>query len=96
MKNKVDGVRSTPCVPLCDVMAFIAVMNEATRPYLAASGHSTEDANKVHLAWRKSPQLQTALWTRFYRDTAHAPSEWQPERSEQGWNEIRETSRGPH
>ena len=33
-KNKVDGVRSTPYVPLRDVIAFIAVMNETIKPYL--------------------------------------------------------------
>ena len=39
-KNKVDGVRSTPYVPLRDVIAFTAVMNETIRPYLAAKGNS--------------------------------------------------------
>jgi hypothetical protein len=76
MKNKVDGVRSTPYVPLRDITAFIAVMNETIKPYLAARGHSSENVEKMHLAWRKSLQLQTALWTKLYMDTAHAPSEW--------------------
>ena len=76
MKNKVDGVRSTPYVPLRDITAFIAVMNETIRPYLAAKGHSSEDVDKMHLAWRKSLQLQTALWTKLYMDTAYTPSEW--------------------
>jgi hypothetical protein len=31
-KNKVDGVRSTLHVPLRDVSAFIAVMNETVKP----------------------------------------------------------------
>src|SRR5271157_3325510 len=38
-KNKVDGVRSTQYVPLRDVLAFIAVINETIKPYLAAKGH---------------------------------------------------------
>ena len=76
MKNKVDGVRSTPYVPLRDVTGFIAVMNETVRPYLASKGHSTEDVDRMHLAWRKSLHLQTALWTKLYMDTADAPSEW--------------------
>src|SRR5271168_2052307 len=38
-KNKVDGVRSTAYVPLRDVIAFTAVMNETIQPYLAARGH---------------------------------------------------------
>ena len=76
MKNKVDDVRSTPYVPLRDVTAFIAVMNETVRPYLASEGHSTEVVDKMHLAWRKSLQLQTALWTKLYMDTSGAPKEW--------------------
>ncbi|MGD1075961.1 MAG: hypothetical protein ABR903_07790 [Thermodesulfovibrionales bacterium] len=39
-KNKVDGIRSTPYVPLRDVIAFIAVMNQTIKPYLAAKGNS--------------------------------------------------------
>jgi hypothetical protein len=49
-KNKIDGVRSTPYVPLRDIIAFIAVINETIKPYLAARGHSTEDVNKMHRA----------------------------------------------
>jgi Protoglobin len=76
MKNKVDGVRSTTYVPLRDIIAFIAVMNETIRPYLAANGHSSDEIDKMHLAWRRSLQLQTALWTKLYMDTTAAPSEW--------------------
>ena len=76
MKNKVDGVRSTPYVPLRDITAFIAVMNDTVRPYLASEGHSTEVVDKMHLAWRKSLQLQTALWTKLYMDSPVAPKEW--------------------
>ena len=76
MKNKVDGARSTLYVPLRDITAFIAVMNETVRPYLASEGHSTEIVDKMHLAWRKSLQLQTALWTKLYMDTSGAPKEW--------------------
>ncbi len=65
-KNQVDGVQSTPHVPLRDVIAFIPVMNETIKPYLAANGHSSEDAEKMHLAWCKSLQLQIALWTNLY------------------------------
>ena len=65
-KNQVDGVQSTPHVPLRDVIAFIPVMNETIKPYLAAKGHSSEDVEKMHLAWSKSLQLQIALWTSLY------------------------------
>ena len=75
-KNKVDGVRSTPYVPLRDVIAFIAVMNETIKPYLAAKGNSAEEVDKMHRAWCKSMQLQLALWAGPYTDTTQAPNEW--------------------
>jgi hypothetical protein len=68
-KNKVDGVRSTPYVPLRDIIAFTAVMNETIKPYLAAKGHSVEEVDKMHRAWCKSLQLQVALWTRPYTNS---------------------------
>ena len=76
MKNNVDGVRSTPYVPLRDILAFIPVMNETIKPYLAAKGHSAEIVDKMHRAWCKSMQLQTALWARTYMDETKASSEW--------------------
>ena len=75
-KNKVDGVRSTPYVPLRDIIAFIAVINETIKPYLAAKGHSGEDVDKMHRAWCKSMQLQSALWSKPYTDAEQAPNEW--------------------
>jgi len=75
-KNKVDGVRSTPYVPLRDIIAFIAVMNETIKPYLAAKGHSAEEIDKMHRAWCKSLQVQLALWARPYTDAGQAPNEW--------------------
>jgi hypothetical protein len=75
-KNRVDRVRSTPYVPLRDIIAFIAVMNETIRPYLAKKGHSAEAVDKMHQAWCKSMQLQLALWARPYADAAQAPNEW--------------------
>jgi hypothetical protein len=75
-KNKVDGVRSTPYVPLREVIAFIAVMNETIKPYLAAKGNSAEEVDKMHRAWCKSMQIQLALWARPYTDARQAPNEW--------------------
>lgn len=72
-KNKVDRVRSTPCVPLRDVIAFTAVINETIRPYLATKRNSAEEVDKMHRAWCKSLQMQLALWTGVY--SKHAPSE---------------------
>jgi len=73
-KNQVDGVQSTPHVPLRDIIAFIPVMNETIKPYLAAKGHSAEDVDKMHCAWCKSLQLQIALWTCLYAKMT--PNEW--------------------
>jgi Protoglobin len=73
-KNQVDGVQSTPHVPLRDIIAFIPVMNETIKPYLAAKGHSPENVEKMHLAWCKSLQLQISLWTGLYARLT--PTEW--------------------
>ena len=75
-KNQVDGVRSTPYVPLRDIIAFIAVMNETIKPYLAAKGNSTDSVDGMHRAWCKSLQLQVAIWSRLYADASLAPNEW--------------------
>ncbi|QNI33858.1 protogloblin ApPgb [Alloacidobacterium dinghuense] len=75
-KNKVDGVQSTPFVPLRDIIAFVAVINETIRPYLSAKGHSAEDVDKMHRAWCKSLQLQLALWARPYATSGQTPNEW--------------------
>jgi Protoglobin len=75
-KNKTDAVESSPYVPLRDIIAFIAVMNETIKPYLAVRGHSVEEVEKMHGAWCRSMQLQVALWARPYTDATQAPNEW--------------------
>jgi hypothetical protein len=71
-KNQTDGVDSTPFVPLDDIIAFTAVMNQTIKPFLAAKGHSVDDVNRMHQAWCKSVQLQLALWTHAYFDSTRA------------------------
>ena len=75
-KNKVDGVVSTRYVPLRDIIAFVAVMNETIKPYLAAKGNSDEEVERMHAAWCKSLHLQLALWARFYPAGGQAANEW--------------------
>jgi Protoglobin len=75
-KNKTDDVRSMEYVPLRDVIAFVAVMNETIKPYLAARGHSPEEVDKMHRAWCKSMQLQMALWVETYAASRVVPKEW--------------------
>jgi hypothetical protein len=74
-KNQTDGVHSTPYVPLSDIVAFVAVMNETIKPYLASKGHAPEDVERMHLAWCKSMQLQMALWVQPYMDASSTSSE---------------------
>jgi hypothetical protein len=71
-KNKTDGVSSTASVPLGDVIAFVAVMNETIKTCLAAKGHAIEDVQRMHLAWCKSMQLQLALWLGPYANAGDA------------------------
>ena len=75
-KNKTDEARSTSHVPLGDIIAFIAVINETIRPYLASKGHSAEDVEGMHRAWCKSMQLQSALWSQPYAGAKEALNEW--------------------
>lgn len=65
-KNMTDHVQSTAYVPLRDVIAFTAVMNDTILPYLRAKGHGLAEVERMHSAWRKSLQLQLALWTKPY------------------------------
>ena len=74
-KNQTDGVRSTPQVPLQDAIAFVAVMNETIKPYLAAKGNSADEVDKMHRAWCKSIQLQLALWVFPYIEAAQATNQ---------------------
>lgn len=67
-KNQTDGVRSTPFVPLSDIVSFVAVINETIKPYLASKSHTKDDVEKMHIAWCKSMQLQMALWVGPYME----------------------------
>ncbi|HEY6847687.1 MAG TPA: protoglobin domain-containing protein [Terracidiphilus sp.] len=75
-KNQADGVRSTAYVPFRDIVAFVAVMNDTIKPYLAAKGNTEEEVEGMHLAWCKSLQMQIALWSKPYLDLAKTGNEW--------------------
>ena len=75
-KNLTDNVASSPYVPLRDVIAFTAVMNETIKSYLQADGHSQDEVERMHLAWCKSIQMQLALWTSTYAHASRLPGEW--------------------
>jgi len=65
-KNQVDHVQSTSHVPFRDIIAFLAVMNETIRPFLAKRGHAIDVVEGMHRAWKKSMQIQLALWAKPY------------------------------
>lgn len=75
-KNRVDGVRSSTHVPYRDIVAFVAVLNETIRPYLATKGHNEQQVEGMHRAWQKSLQMQVALWAKPYIDAAQKTNEW--------------------
>jgi Protoglobin len=75
-KNQADGVRSTEYVPFHDIVAFVAVMNDTIKPYLAGKGNTEDEVEGMHRAWRRSLQMQIALWSRPYLDTAKTRNEW--------------------
>jgi len=70
--TQVDSVDSTPYVPYGDIIAFVAVLNETMRSYLAAKGHDAADVSGMHKAWCKSIHIQMALWAGSYMDTEAA------------------------
>jgi hypothetical protein len=75
-KNKTDNVQSAAFIPLRYVLAFAAVVNETTKPYLAAGGHSAQEVEKMYQAWCKSVLLQVTLWSQPYTSATLAPDEW--------------------
>jgi hypothetical protein len=75
-KNQADDVRSTPYIPFRDIVAFVPVMNETIKPFLAAKGHSAAEVERMHLAWTKSMQLQIALWANPYSQPGEDASQW--------------------
>ncbi|MGA7523629.1 MAG: protoglobin domain-containing protein [Acidobacteriaceae bacterium] len=75
-KNQADGVRSTTHIPFRDIVAFVAVVNDTIRPYLASKGNPADDVEGMHRAWCRSIQLQLALWARPYLDLARTSGEW--------------------
>ena len=75
-KNQTDGVRSTTHVPFRDIVAFIAVLNDTIKPYLAIKGNTADEVEGMHRAWRRSLQIQIALWALPYMDLAKTSGEW--------------------
>ena len=77
-KNKTDQAQSAPTIHLRHIIAFSAVIGdpEILKPFLAGSGRSAEEVEKMIRAWSKSLWLQAALWCEPYTDPKLAPNEW--------------------
>lgn len=75
-KNQTDQVTSTAYIPLREIIGFIMVMNDTIKPHLAAKGHTVDDVEKMHKAWRNSMQLQVALFAQPYADPILSLDEW--------------------
>lgn len=66
-KGKTDNVSNTPgIVNYRYMMAFIYPITATIKPFLANSGHSQEDVDKMHNAWFKAVVLSDILWTKPY------------------------------
>jgi hypothetical protein len=75
-KNQVDQVVSTPHVPYSDILAFVVVLNDTMKSYLAAKGHQASDVERMHGAWCKSMHMQMALWAKHYMEIEGGTSQW--------------------
>jgi Protoglobin len=65
-KNRTDGSPSTEIVPFRDLFLLVFPITFTLKPFLAKSGHSTEDVERMHVAWMKSCLLQVTLWSHPY------------------------------
>ncbi len=65
-KNRTDHVDSVPHIPLRYLIAFIYPITATMRAFLANTGRTRQDVEKMHEAWFKSVVLQIALWSRPY------------------------------
>ena len=65
-KNKTDNVSSVDHIHFRYLIALHYPVTATLKPFLAKSGHSVEDIEKMHQAWIKSVLLQTILWSHPY------------------------------
>ncbi|KJS27254.1 MAG: protogloblin ApPgb [Hyphomonadaceae bacterium BRH_c29] len=65
-KNKTDGVRAAPHIPMSQLLALAIPISVTVRPFLVKSGNSPDDVDAMHAAWTKSVWLHAILWARPY------------------------------
>lgn len=65
-KNKTDGTRTPPVVPLRYLIAFGAVVALASQKFFVDSGVKGDSLQRLSDAWSKAVQLHITLWARPY------------------------------
>lgn len=65
-KNRTDGVRAAPQVPMRHLLALAAPISATMRPFLARGGAPAEEDEAMHAAWSRAVLLQAILWCRPY------------------------------
>lgn len=65
-KNQTDGARGSAHVPFRYLIALLFPVTATLRPFLASTGASPEEVDRMHQAWIKSVLLQVILWSHPY------------------------------
>lgn len=65
-KNKTDNVNSVPVINYRYIPALTIPVITTLKPFLAKTGASPEDVDKMQNAWLKSVLMQTILWGQPY------------------------------
>ncbi|HEX6239632.1 MAG TPA: protoglobin domain-containing protein, partial [Polyangiales bacterium] len=65
-KNQTDGVAAVAIVPFRHLFPVVFPVTATLRPFLARHGHSQDEVEGMHVAWRKSCLLQLTLWSYPY------------------------------
>ncbi|SRR5579885_374002 len=65
-KNRTDGVRAAPHIPMRHLLALVLPISATMKPFLANKGHSAAEVEAMHAAWTKAVLMQAILWCRHY------------------------------
>ncbi|MCA6380696.1 MAG: protogloblin ApPgb [Cytophagales bacterium] len=65
-KNKTDNVNSVPIINYRYIPALTIPVTTTLKPFLAKTGASAEDVDKMYNAWVKSVLMQSILWGQPY------------------------------
>jgi hypothetical protein len=65
-KNVTDHVEAPPVVQLRYILSFTAVVVTTAKAFLAKSRYSSDEIERMHVAWTRAVMLTIALWSRPY------------------------------